>query len=181
MKNPRHLELYLKSKEIKPSYMGNIKYRYFWDGQDYVIYIDGSDEPKDWAFNFAFFGIFFHLGYFILARKFKKKVTAFNNIILVGHSLGAGIASILAVIAKKHIKEVILFGSPCSYTKINPLYPKNITSYLIKTDVVGYSWVIAPFFRRPVKSILLEHSFDDHIKNHQREGYEKALKTYFQA
>ncbi len=154
----------------------NIQYTTINDSDGMIFYIEGSNERKDWWFNLMYFGVFFHLGYVILAMRLKGTLKPYTNIILVGHSLGAGIASVLYWLLGKHCKEAILFGCPPSYTWINPLVPSRMTSYRIEGDLVTHANFVRPFFRQAVKPYLLPKQSDNPKVNHSPVSYLDAIE-----
>jgi pimeloyl-ACP methyl ester carboxylesterase len=154
----------------------NLQYKLYTYKSDTVLYIEGSNEKRDWRYNLMYFGIFFHLGYVILAMRLRGKLNPYTNIILVGHSLGAGVASVLYWLLGKRCKEAILFGCPPSYTWINPLVPKRMTSYRVRGDLVTHANFVRPLFRQAVIPYNLPKQSDNVAVNHSPVSYLDAIE-----
>ena len=174
----KHYDLYRIAILQEVRSVGNIQYSIFDYEKDTILFIYGSNNRKDWFFNLAFVGLFFHFGYMVLAQRLKKKVKQHKNIVLIGHSMGAGVASILHYMLGKRVIETILTGSPYSYTWLNPIVPKNMTNYRNKGDILRFSKIALLFFRQPKKPFFLPTPFSNPLLNHYYSGYQEAFKKY---
>lgn len=154
--------------------VGNIQYSIFPFEDKIVFHIEGSNETKDWRFNLMYFGIFFHIGYMLMALKLKGYFPKSKRIILSGESFGAGTASVLYWLLWGRVDELVLFGCPPSYTWLNPLIPLRCTNYRIEGDIVTYANILRPLFRQCRPVTLLPRQSDKPIENHT--SYLKALK-----
>jgi pimeloyl-ACP methyl ester carboxylesterase len=172
----RHYEILSRLKDHPTfTYGGYIQYKTFkYEGKT-VLYIHGTNERRDWGINALYFGAFFHAGYATTAIRFKHFIGDEENIILVGHSFGAGTASILYWLLGKKVEEMILIGCPPSYTWLNPLVPLRCTNYRVEGDLVTHANIIRPFFRQCRKPILLPRQSNDVIVNHSVESYIKGI------
>lgn len=171
----RHYEL-LCLAIIHNSYRrGNIDYTIFEHEGKTILFVYGSNELKDWTFNISYIGIIFHLGYFLLAKKISNVVAPSRKVVLVGHSLGAGVCSVLYWLIRKKVDEMILFACPPSYNILSPLKPKNTTNYSLSGDIVKWVSLITPF-RQPVKTSKIDYSVKG-IDEHYLSSYLKAMKN----
>jgi hypothetical protein len=177
----RHSDILRKSihyrKKISaPLAVDNLQFYTFDFEGTLVLHIEGSNERKDIPFNLLYFGIFFHLGYVLLTHKIKNLFSSYKSLIVICHSLGAGVGSILYWPLGKRCKEAILLGCPPSYTWINPLYPRRMTNYRVKGDLVPHANILRPVFRHAVIPTVLPKQSDDVIKNHSVESYLAAME-----
>ena len=88
----------------------------FFDGSDVTIVIDGSDDPAEWISNLKFKSnrLGFHNEFYTSSVEIYRllHLNSKNNITIVGHSRGGGIAQILAYLINRPNINVITFGSP---------------------------------------------------------------------
>ena len=172
----RHYSLLKVGMSQPKQSIGNIQYSLYRSSYGMMVYIEGSNEPKDWKFNLMYFGLFFHIGYVVMAHRFKNVLKGYMQVTIVGHSFGAGIASILYWLLGKHCKEAVLFGCPPSYTWLNPLVPKRMTSYRVQGDLVTHANIVRPLFRQAVKMDKLPTQADGVADNHSVMSYLAALE-----
>lgn len=153
----------------------NIQYSIIDRKEDTILFIEGTNDRKDWGFNFMYIGLFFHFGWYVLARQLYSLVKNKKNLVIVGHSMGAGVASILYWMVKKDVKDMILLACPSSYTKLNPLIPSRCTSYRTKGDIIGLTKLLG-LFRQPKKVTTIPCMETNPIEAHKLSNYLKSIK-----
>jgi len=154
-----------------------------------VLYIEGSNEPSDWAVNLMGFLSFpfYSLGYFLKSIRLKKlidKNLAGQPYVLVGYSYGAAVVSVyvaryirskLKKRKDKGFRGALAIAPPVCFGHLNPKRPKDLTVYLKPDDFVNYSKVLFLRYRFPKRPYRLQKTGSDLIQGHMLSAYIKAL------
>lgn len=179
-----------------------IDYRTFttYSGID-VLFIEGSNEPRDWFINLmgfiAFPFLLFHPGYWIKAiqlnqyiekfyrsnsKKVKRSGDPGRKFILSGYSYGAAIATIYRVIYGRKNKNIfctIVFGCPSTIGLFNFATLKwkrdKYISLSKRDDFTNYTGLVWPY-RKAWFQYMLKSNRKGLIKGHYKDAYFNALK-----
>jgi len=143
----------LLNKAIKPptkwiSRKADTEYAYWLEDKTLYIAFQGSLSLTDWIYNFLAWSVIgTHYGIYKKWSYIKDEVlniidnTECDEVIVTGHSQGAGMALLSYYDIKKPVKAY-LFGCPKIFSLWKALYlhnkSKNIYSYRVVNDIVTY-------------------------------------------
>lgn len=114
---------------------------------DGVVYIQGTDDLKDWLINFSFLGGDNHKGFFDEASILYGKYLRNNVKYIVGHSAGAAIGQQLGYILDK---PSIGFGCPRHFSRNKlPLMAKYCDNHTLNLDIsIDPVTLVPPWYYR---------------------------------
>jgi hypothetical protein len=171
-----------------------------WKGLDYklfdskkgtkILYIAGTNEPKDWLINLCGLLVLplVHVGYLLMAVKLRKMVKSiFPNdepFFLAGHSYGGAVVSVyMALFGRKkpNIVRAFTFGAPACLSWLNPIYltrkKHNFIAYN-KPDDFTMGTPLMFFYRFASKPVMLPRTCKGIIKGHSTGEYKVAITIW---